>query len=917
MKPKTGRYQVEECELQLNGYDIFHNMKQAGRGIALYTKKELKASLCEDLLEEDVEAIFIECHVTENERLTVGLVYRSDNKSTDSMNERLNALIVKASEKNPGNLLIIGDFNFPQINWDLDICETREDHKAYKFYQTTKDAYLIQHQKLPTRYREGQKENILDLVLTNREELISEIRTTAGLGKSDHHVLLIDLNCHYEQGQNKPRYNYSKTDVDKLNEELSKRDWDREFEGKNVNEAWTVFKEIVEQAVNLSTPKTSCARRGKSWMNKETLEAVKLKHKSFRVWRKSRKQEDFKLYAKARNLAKKMCRKAQSQYEAKIARDSKNNPKPFWRYTQSRISSRSGVSDLRMSNGQKTKSDYEKADTLNMFFQSVFTKEEFGPLPKPPNYQYETELKEIDITEKQVKKILSQLNRDKASGPDNISPKILTSAATTLSYPVTLLFRLSLANGEIPEDWRTATVSPIFKKGSRAEASNYRPVSLTCILCKCMEKIVREKVMNHLLDNNLITKEQHGFVPGKSCTTQLLEVLDEWTEILDDGGSIDAVYMDFQKAFDTVPHRRLLEKIKAHGITGKICDWIEAFLRNRRQRVVVGDGISDEASVWSGIPQGSVIGPLLFVLFINDLPACVQTSVKIFADDTKVYTRSDKEGATNKLQNDLQKLQDWSDNWQLRFHPEKCSVMKLGKNKSKTKYCMYSMDQGNNIREVPLKEIESEKDLGVTIDNSLNFKLHIAQITAKANRMVGIIRRSFNFLNEKTFTMLFKSLVRPLLEYGNTVWSPMHKSLEQDIENVQRRATKLIGSLKEMSYTERLKRLKLPSLEHRRVRGDMIQLYKYLHGHYSVQRPQFQLATNEERTLRGNSLKIKKNRFRLDIRGNFFSNRTVNMWNNLPNAIVTAPSLNAFKARIDKHWEQLPTVYDPACYKTT
>ena len=511
---------------------------------------------------------------------------------------------------------------------------------------------------------------------------------------------------------------------------------------------------------------------------------------------------------------------------------------------------------------------------------------------------------------------LRKLKVNKAAGPDHISPIVivLSIAADVVAFPVAELFRRSLASGQVPEDWKRATVTPIFKKGSRLSPGNYRPVSLTCILCKVMESIVREKITQHLAENNLIHREQHGFVKGRSCVTQLLDVMDAWTEILDSGGSVDIIYTDFMKAFDSVPHRRLLSKVAAHGINGKVLGWLTAFLSGRSQCVVVNGAHSQWASVTSGVPQGSVCGPLLFILYINDLPEACTCPVRLFADDTKIYTRSDSEEYTKALQDDLDNLKQWSDNWLLRFHPEKCHVMKLGNKKSEASYCMKETRNGEN-HNITLQESEVERDLGIYIDNSLNFKRHVGHTTTKANQIVGIIRRTFDFLSEDLFLQLYKSLVRPILEYGHTVWQPYHKTLCAEIEDVQRRATRLLPRIRDRPYNERLKALRLPSLEHRRLRGDMIDVFKYVHGIYDTDRPHFEPSrTTTSKETRGHSLKLTKQHCRLNMRGNYFSQRVINTWNSLPDTVVTAPTVNCFKCRLDAFWIDSPAMYEPTCH---
>ena len=646
-------------------------------------------------------------------------------------------------------------------------------------------------------------------------------------------------------------------------------------------------------------------------MDKDTLEIVRKKHRAFRKWKANKNEENYRTYVNTRNKAKIACRKAQQEQEAKVAREAKTNPKAFWNHVRAKTKSKTGVADLKKPDGTKTKTDREKCDLLNDFFQSVFTQEDKGPLPEAPSYEYGEVLDDFEVTEEEIRKQLANLKPDKAPGPDGIPPGILAQAADELAKPFTLLFRKSLESGKIPKEWKTAYVTPIFKKGSKLTPSNYRPVSLTCIACKVMEKVVRARVMKHLQDNNLISMEQHGFVPGRSTITQLLEVLDMWTNIIEEGGSVDIIYMDYQKAFDSVPHRRLIEKVKAHGVGGQVLRWIQDFLSERRQRVVINGTQSQEADVTSGIPQGSVLGPLLFVVFINDLPQNVKSTVKMFADDTKLFGRSDNVQGQQNIQKDLDQLQQWSDKWQLKFHPQKCAVMKIGTKKSEAAYTMTGKGEDGSTQRLTLSEIEAEKDLGVWIDNKLGFNEHVARATAKANRMVGVIRRSFDYLTKKTFVQLYKGIVRPILEYGHSVWQPSQKTLCSDIEDVQHRATKLIGTLKEMPYPDRLRALKLPTLEHRRLRGDMIEVYKYLHGHYDVNRPHLPLASG--RPLRGHSLKLQKDRHRLNLRGNYFSHRVVASWNDLPEEVVAAPTTNAFKSRLDKHWKHRPGLYEPSC----
>ena len=331
--------------------------------------------------------------------------------------------------------------------------------------------------------------------------------------------------------------------------------------------------------------------------------------------------------------------------------------------------------------------------------------------------------------------------------------------------------------------------------------------------------------MEYLIKNKLITDKQFGFLGGRSTLLQLLHVMEDWTKILDDGGNIDVVYCDFMKAFDKVPHTRLLSKLESYGIQDPVLSWIRSFLTGRSQKVVVNGSKSKPAEVRSGIPQGSVLGPLLFVIYINDLPDAIgneNSHIYMFADDTKVYRKIQKEADTEALQSDIKAMYDWSNKWLLKFHPEKCQVMRIG-NKTSPPLKEYYMENH------PLSYSSCEKDIGVFVDDKLRFREHIENKVKKANSLTGIIRRTFDYMDKDIFNCSYKALIRPNLEYANQAWSTHYNRDKETLESVQRRATKLVPGLAELPYSERLKALNLHTLSYRRLRGDMIECFKMLH----------------------------------------------------------------------------------------
>jgi len=514
-------------------------------------------------------------------------------------------------------------------------------------------------------------------------------------------------------------------------------------------------------------------------------------------------------------------------------------------------------------------------------------------------------MRELIITPAMVEKKLKGLNVNKSPGPDEKHPKVLKELATELSQPLSIIYNKSIQESKLTKDWKLALISVLFKKGDKSLASNYRPVSLTSILCKVLESILREHFIEHMILNKLFTDQQYGFMSGRSSTLQLLKVMDEWTTALDEGNSVDCIYMDFMKAFDTVPHKRLLSKLKTYGFSTIMLKWIEEFITGRTQIVRIDGELSEERLVISGIPQGSVLGPFLFLVFVNDMPEEVKSRLFLFADDNKVYRVIEKAALDRiALQDDLDNLYEWSKTWLMRIHPEKLFGMEIGGTRETPEY-------DYTVGPMMVRTSKMEKDIGIEVDDKLSFCQHIDSQIKKANSKAGWLRRSFKFLTPKLFKPLYMQIVRSNLEYAVPVWSPHLKTYIDKIEKVQERATKMLPGMRKKTYEERLKILELPTLKYRRERGDMINTYKMLNGVHEKQLCPTLLMKLEVTGISGrNKLALHQSRCNTDIRKYFFSQRIVAIWNTLPDKVVEAPSVDAFKNRLDKLWKYEEIKYD-------
>ena len=420
-----------------------------------------------------------------------------------------------------------------------------------------------------------------------------------------------------------------------------------------------------------------------------------------------------------------------------------------------------------------------------------------------------------------------------------------------------------------------------------------------------METFIKRAIMAHLLDLNLLSSKQYGFISGRSTTTQLLSYLDKCIELIVNGGVVDTIYLDFAKAFDSVPHRRLMKKMESYGIQGDIKKWIESFLSGRTQIVKVNGAESKVAPVLSGIPQGSVLGPILFVIYIDDLLENIKSEGLLFADDTKIFKQITSREDALILQSDLNLLEQWSKNWLLNFHPDKCHVLTLGKFDNIRHAHRY------NIYDTELEHVFEEKDLGIIMDGDLSFEEHISLKVKKANAIMGLIRRSFSFLDGHLFKKLYTTFVRPHLEYAVAVWAPHLIKYINIIENVQIRATKLVDGFSELDYPERLRRLDLPTLVYRRARGDMIELFKHFHTYDKSTLPKsFQ---PRDRVSRKHNFQLHERKPKDGLRGiqsNFLYFRGARIWNELPKYAVNSKCVNTFKNNLDSHWKDIPMKYE-------
>ena len=879
------------AEYALPGYDIFccERTNRSGGGVMFYIKSNLNPRMIPTPNIANINITFTQIE-SKRKKIMLGLIYRPPAQS-NATDEKLYDIIADICSVN--NCVIMGDFNLPVTRWGEPITA----HAGQKLYQCLIESSLHQHVKEPTRGN-----NILDIILTTDENLVKDVEIGPEFSTSDHGRVLFTIN--FDKGvvsESKEKIpDYRRANYARLRSQLASINWKEQLATPDVNKAWQVFAKELKEATNLCVPlrnRRKLKNTKPKWWNNDIRSSLLAKKKAYHKYKLTQNNNDKLEHDRLRRQAKKLIRSSKKTIEAQIAKSCKTNPKAFYSYVKSKRVSTSTIGPLITEDGKQTENDTDMANTLNEYFSSVFTTENVqGSLPTPLPQSRGTTLPDFTITESEVLSVMNSMNVNKTPGPDKVSPRLLKEARSELTEPLTILFNKTLVAGKVPHEWKQANVTPIFKKGDKSLPANYRPISLTSVACKLMETILRDKIVKYLEENKILNDSQHGFRNKRSCLTNLLDFFYEVFNSYDETRAVDIIYLDFQKAFDTVPHRRLISKVKAHGIAGNTLKWLTDWLSDRQQRVVINGKESAWHKVHSGVPQGSVLGPILFIIYINDIDEGVTCKISKFADDTKITSKVTSVSQWRELQCDLDKLTSWAETWQMKFNIEKCKVLHIGNDNAKARYEM------NNVQ---LSSTEKEKDLGVTVSKDLKPSQHCTETIKKANKLVGFIGRTFEFKSEKVILALYNSLVRPHLEYCVQFWSPYYKKDIEKLEKIQRRVTKMIPRLRNKSYEERLEELNLFSLPKRRIRGDLIEVFKIFKGFSNLDANKY-FTIDHSNLTRNNGFKIIPKRFQSHEAKYFFFNRIVNVWNKLPSEVVNSNSIESFKNKVDKYLKDNP-----------
>lgn len=815
---------VRSTELECDGYTIYRRDRTHGTrgGILIAISNSLNSTEVNKST-GIAEILWVKVMLKGQKHLLIGACYRpnvADKTTIPALEKTLAELLNNRCQ----NTILAGDFNFPGWDWDHDDRRMKPDSQFLDLHNDF--ARFIDDYNLKQVVTENTRlGNILDLVLTNIPNRINRCKVIPGI--SDHDgipFVEVSLNAHKKKAAPRTVHVYRRADWAGLKSFLT-TELENIHQKNTVEEIWNLFREVMNRGMQKFIPKKKFnGKAAQPWISHNLKEKIKLRDRLYKRSKKYGQQQVDDRFKALKSSIQKQIRAEHRDYVSNMITEEpgkcEQTSKKFWSYIKCRRSENIGVGTLRVDNKLIT-DPRGKAEALNNQFKSAFSE------PSTKNKHAKAgrgRMPKITISAEGVKAELLRLDISKACGPDGFGPRVLKETASAITTALTHLFQRSLDTSQIPRDWKTATVSPVFKKGDRYLPSNYRPISLTCVCSKLMEHIITSNLKRYLEGNNILHKNQHGFRSRRSCETQLVELTSEISNLLDQHQEIDACVLDFSKAFDKVNHVKLVEKVSALGVSRQVSNWIREFLTNRTQVVTIDGYHSSSCNVSSGVPQGSVIGPCLFLMYINDLPENLLSGVRLFADDTILYTTAD---CSDELQKDLKSLEEWEKKWDMHFNPSKCEHITFSRKKSKARHNTYHL-HGETI-----PKVNTVKYLGVKLHSSLKWNENTNYISNKANNTLGFIRRSIPSNLSRLRNKAYKQLLRPILEYACTTWDAgLTKGQTDDLERIQRRAARTVKNIPRTDWITStsgiIQELKWEPLQERRKRR-RLGLFRAIH----------------------------------------------------------------------------------------
>ena len=808
-----------------------NSLKKIGGGILLAVRRRLKARQIVNAEWSNLEQVWVSIQLADR-KLFICTVYFPPDRTRDKhlIDTHVQSVeAITAMAKPCDEIIIIGDFNLPNLFWVPSYNGFfYPDPDRSTFHACALDLLdgysAASLQQINNNFNENGR--CLDLCFFGTSDIAPRLNyAPTPLVKSvPHHpalILTID-NRHsidYRVLPTAVRFNFRRADYDGLLHALRNTDWVNILNSTDIDLAVNDFTTTVNGLIARFVPKMKeQSRKYLPWQSSELRRLKRLKNAAFKKLSTNVTLSLRDHYRQINYEYKSLRRRCYSDYRRKIEGNLKRNPRKFWDFVNEQRKE-FGLPSVMQLADEKADNSHDICRLFAAKFSSVFCNEVLTTrqvndaainVPLPAH-----SITSINIDEHAIRTAVVKLKHSYSPGPDGIPATLLKKCTSGLLTPLGHLFRLSLSTGRFPSPWKKAFMFPVFKKGDRANVENYRGISALCATSKLFELVVIEPIFSHCQLS--IAEEQHGFLPKRSCATNLLcftgYVIDSFTERY----QTDAIYTDLSAAFDKVNHRIAVAKLDRYGFGGDLLSWLESYLSERTIRVKIGDESSDSFPATSGIAQGSHLGPLLFLLYFNDVNNSLKCPRLSFADDLKLFNKIKNDADTRFLQQQIDVFVHWCKLNRMVLNPSKCSVISFTRKKQPIHF-------DYNLNGIQIQRVANVKDLGVILDAKLTFKQHISFIVAKASRQMGLIMRmTRDFKNIQCLVTLYCSLVRSSLEYCSVVWLPYYNNAIHRIESIQRRfvryALRLLPwrqPMRNTRYEDRCQLLRIDTLQVRR-----------------------------------------------------------------------------------------------------
>jgi hypothetical protein len=872
---------ISDNDVTIPGYNLEKRLpkRKLETGIVAYTSSSLNTKRCHELEQYDIECIWLEVKLKHTAPILVGIIYRNPEECSvwnDNFNLMIDAVMLKSKE-----FILLGDFNVDLIKQNT------------TWLNMIADCNLTQLINTPTRVTPTSK-TLIDHIYTSHPYHVVEV-CVPPFGCSDHFPVCLTWR---KKGAKIPRATH-KTISYRSFKTFNEPDFISDLSMSPINEIYNItdpdaaiqfwheqFMLVYNKHAPLYTKRVKHYKKPE-WLDEELQEAIRtrdyLKKKGYEI--------DYKAQ---RNRVTAMKRAKMKTFFNKMVECNKNT-KQIWK----------AINQLTNKSRQPQPTISLSPQTLNEHFttvkERVITVDTSGEnnLDRLQTFCHSKVVRQTKniplMTVTDVYKALNQLKQTNTRGLDGIDNKILKISAAVISDSLTYIYNLCITKSYFPFFFKQAKVIPLYKSGPTNDPNNYRPISILSSLSKPIERHIHSHLLNHLMHNDLLNQNQSGFRPNHSCHTALTSMVEKWSDNINDNKLNGVLFIDFAKAFDVIDHGLLLRKLNYYHLSSDCISFLNSFISARHQSVCVNALLSDQLPVHYGVPQGSVLGPLLFSIYVNDLPLNISNQCEMFADDTTVHaTETTTEALSASLQKSAQELQTWTQMNHMSINPVKTEVM------------LVTTRQKRQVLPAPLppisvcnqtiKEVQSHTLLGVTIDNNLSWHDHISKISKTIAKKSYQLTRIKHFLNSQSRKLFYSAHIQSSIDYASTLWDSASANAMKPLQRVQKRAIKAV-LLKTKIHNEDYRSIEILPLQKRLQYNKLLFMSKILSGRSSRNLlNRFSLNTSRNYT------KLNVPIPRLDIFKTCLLYSGSVLWNALPQSIKEQMYIQkSFKKRLFRH----------------